>query len=344
MERDKSIDIAKTLGIALVVLGHVQGYGESTGLLHLRNFIYQFHVPLFFFLSGFFFNETESWKTFSIKKIKRLYVPCFVWNMVFLAISVLAHRFNGEVISFDYIVKHCIRITLGLKFIRACGATWFLITLLEALFLYKLLVTLSDKLGIRSSLFILFSALILGIVGILIRLPFGIERPLVALFFVCSGHLTKKHHILDYLGEKKKAPLMISGFLTVLLFSTLNNPDMVVHEYGNIPIYFISSLIGIFSTIILSSLIAKIGSMSFLAQWGSMTIWILIWHFIAFKTVTLLQIGLYGKPWNVLLSFPCYNVGSFWPFLYFMAGFFLPIVAASVYRSKFCNKWQGSLS
>ena len=51
--RDIAIDIAKIIGIALVVLGHVSGSGEGPELVCIRNLVYQFHVPLFFFLSGY---------------------------------------------------------------------------------------------------------------------------------------------------------------------------------------------------------------------------------------------------------------------------------------------------
>ncbi len=57
--RNIAIDIAKIIGIALVVLGHVSGSGEGPELVCIRNLVYQFHVPLFFFLSGYCFKETE---------------------------------------------------------------------------------------------------------------------------------------------------------------------------------------------------------------------------------------------------------------------------------------------
>jgi fucose 4-O-acetylase-like acetyltransferase len=42
------IDIAKGIGIILVVVGH------TSTPLYLHNIIYQFHMPLFFILSGLF--------------------------------------------------------------------------------------------------------------------------------------------------------------------------------------------------------------------------------------------------------------------------------------------------
>lgn len=45
-ERIKWVDTAKAIGIAAIVLGHT--VGESP----LKTYVYSFHIPLFFFLSG----------------------------------------------------------------------------------------------------------------------------------------------------------------------------------------------------------------------------------------------------------------------------------------------------
>lgn len=47
--RYSSLDIAKGLGIILVVLGHI--IPEN---IWARSIIYSFHMPLFFLISGFF--------------------------------------------------------------------------------------------------------------------------------------------------------------------------------------------------------------------------------------------------------------------------------------------------
>lgn len=69
------IDISKGVGIILVVIGHVV---SEKSIAH--RYIYMFHMPLFFIISGYLFNETKV-RTFSslfIGKVKRLMVPfCF---------------------------------------------------------------------------------------------------------------------------------------------------------------------------------------------------------------------------------------------------------------------------
>ena len=73
LKREDSISVAKAIGIVLMVVGHV--YPKDSIGVH---FIYCFHMPLFFFLSGCFFKEIQYLDDLKIlvwKRIKRLYIP-----------------------------------------------------------------------------------------------------------------------------------------------------------------------------------------------------------------------------------------------------------------------------
>ena len=75
MTKDKDnrilwIDVMKGLGILSVVAGHIYG-GEIS-----RN-IFIFHMPLFFFISGYLFKPTSNYKDYFTKKMVHLIVPYF---------------------------------------------------------------------------------------------------------------------------------------------------------------------------------------------------------------------------------------------------------------------------
>jgi len=78
MSRDITIDIAKGIGIILVVIGHVPVpyYKE----LYIG--IYMFHMPLFFFLSGCFFKSGKNVGWDIYKKIRTILVPYFVFSIL----------------------------------------------------------------------------------------------------------------------------------------------------------------------------------------------------------------------------------------------------------------------
>lgn len=66
IQYDNSVSFAKGIGIMLMVLGHTffSAYGNAL--------VYMFHMPLFFFLSGYCFRESHL-KDFRIYAKKRNY-------------------------------------------------------------------------------------------------------------------------------------------------------------------------------------------------------------------------------------------------------------------------------
>ena len=79
MEQTKRItyiDAAKGLGIVLIVFGHIASNDA------LRQYIYSFHVPVFFFLSGMTYRLKEdlagTWK----KRMSRLYLPYLIFSLI----------------------------------------------------------------------------------------------------------------------------------------------------------------------------------------------------------------------------------------------------------------------
>ena len=84
--RNYIFDAIKALAIGLVVLGHSIQYLSGVDYWNdgLFQFIYSFHMPLFFMISGFFFASSEKlgWWEFLRKKTLTLLLPCFVWGIV----------------------------------------------------------------------------------------------------------------------------------------------------------------------------------------------------------------------------------------------------------------------
>lgn len=75
-QRDPTIDMAKGFGMLLVVLGHSPIVQQEKGELY--RLIFSFHMPLFFFLSGVFFNPSKSLSDSLVEKGGALLKPYFV--------------------------------------------------------------------------------------------------------------------------------------------------------------------------------------------------------------------------------------------------------------------------
>jgi fucose 4-O-acetylase-like acetyltransferase len=86
------VDAAKGFGIILVVVGHAtRGLLEArilseTAFVHyVDTWIYSFHMPLFFFLTGLFIvrsAEKNTFPSFIFDKVATLAYPYFVWSII----------------------------------------------------------------------------------------------------------------------------------------------------------------------------------------------------------------------------------------------------------------------
>lgn len=84
--RNNIFDAIKALAIWLVVLGHSIQHLSGVDYWNdaLFQFIYSFHMPLFFMISGFFFASSIKlgWREFLRKKALTLLLPCLVWGII----------------------------------------------------------------------------------------------------------------------------------------------------------------------------------------------------------------------------------------------------------------------
>ena len=76
-EHDYSIDIARGIACLLVIIGHISSTPSQVNV-----WIYAFHMPLFFIISGLIINTKEPIDVFIKKRIKGLFFPYFILNIL----------------------------------------------------------------------------------------------------------------------------------------------------------------------------------------------------------------------------------------------------------------------
>lgn len=91
-ERIVWLDYGKTIAIYLVVLAHTALYKPAEG------FIYTFHMPFFFFMSGYLFSYSKypSYMEFVKRRFRQLLVPYVVINMITYLLWLLVLRNVGS--------------------------------------------------------------------------------------------------------------------------------------------------------------------------------------------------------------------------------------------------------
>lgn len=133
-------------GITLVVMGH-SGFTNAViakEFQSLHSWIYSFHMPLFFFISGFLYSLTNSSfseidnKQFLKKKFNRLMTPylilgivIFVIKYVFAGLSSAQREFSIESFFYMFLAPQSPDSTMGFL--------WYLITLFEIFVIARIL-------------------------------------------------------------------------------------------------------------------------------------------------------------------------------------------------------------
>ena len=134
-------DIARGIGILLVVLGHNDFGGISPFLDQL---IYSFHVPLFFFLSGYFINTSIPFLEFSRKRFHSVLKP-YLFTIFLIYFASVSFEKMGFQTAITRIVKSLYGSTIYIDW----GQLWFLPHLFVVSLYAFLYLTVVNRIGNR---------------------------------------------------------------------------------------------------------------------------------------------------------------------------------------------------
>jgi len=196
-KRIEYLDIAKGIGILLVVLGHNDFEVIS---IFVQRLIYSFHMPLFFFLSGYFLNTAVPFFDFLKKRFNALLKPFFFTIFLIYFTSV-----SFEKMGFNTAITRTVKSLYGSGHYLDWVQLWFLPHLFVVSLYAFLFITLVSRLRNRwvtwgillatlalavpfLNAFYPFPLSILGKDYELFGLPFSLDLILATGFFFILGH------------------------------------------------------------------------------------------------------------------------------------------------------------
>lgn len=217
------IDWAKVIGIYLMVLGH-------GGLVNadIRQFIFAFHMPLFFILSGFLYKQRTFFETLK-RNFHSLLVPYFIMNVSLFLLDSIIKIFIGTM-SFQEILSNWGAIVLGLgynteHFIPVSTPLWFL----YALFIIQTIISLGKTKIVRYSIMFLAIGAFIFLNKRNIDTLVPIDSAMLALPFFIFGFEFKK------IIRKQYSIYLLPILLLLLILINYYNGrvDINICKYGN---------------------------------------------------------------------------------------------------------------
>ncbi|KRT18032.1 hypothetical protein ASU31_01735 [Pedobacter ginsenosidimutans] len=339
-DRFTSIDYAKFIGIFLVVLGHQE---ISTNNI---NIIYAFHMPLFFFLSGFLFSfdKYKSYKIFLVKRFKQLIIPYFAFNIITYVFWLFVGRKFGANSQVNIsLYKPIIGMFYGNgidNYLIHCVPLWFL----PCLFMVENIYFLAFRFLKHQIKYIMLAALVvLGFFDYkyqFIRLPWSFNIAIVAVTFYGFANIFREK-VKHFLGIKMYLLGAISAiciFLVIYVTQFNGRVDMNGRVYGNYSLFYIAAFAGIGFIISISELMARyIGSNKFVGYIAQNTLIIFALHFIIMSVIKgfvyfVLKIPLSSLENNIGgLSIAITTIIVIIPIIYVINRFF-PFILGKSYR------------
>ena len=174
-----------------MILGHC---GEIP-YMPFRHFIFTFHMPLFFIISGYFFKR-KSIKKSLISDIRHLMYPYFFTCCALIVLSLLLAFHNGNYRQVIYYIAAAFigsggstRSCLYLSHVPSIGAIWFFPALFICKNIYNYISIYSIQKRMFYSSIIFVCATIIG--RYLIFIPFSVLSGLSAIIFYAIGDFFK---------------------------------------------------------------------------------------------------------------------------------------------------------
>lgn len=254
-KRDVCIDIAKGIALICVYLGH----SISSELMSCQ-FVYRFHLPLFFLLAGCFYRQVEV--RIAIRKAYEVYFVPFVffWFLTLVCMLLTFPLFGFCKALVQHLHPRALLETFVFGEPKFNRSLWFLYSLGG---IYLVVSIINSVLKSKSFLLLVLAvSLVLGSVAGYNQshLPFHLETVPVGMEFYLLGVLFKRH-VLEYLSKVQSLGVAISGFIAsvlVVLFSLQINAPVNMHN-GCLPILlFPVALCGCVGVILLATLIKRV--------------------------------------------------------------------------------------
>ena len=273
MEKTKRlawVDMAKGWGMLAIIVSHV-----FTGHT-ISRWLYTFHVPLFFFLSGFVFREGKPFGSFLRGKIRHMLVPYFALS---LPIILAEAAMSGPMAGYGQRVAE---LALQVLIQRRLWPIWFL----ACLFLLECMGYALIRF-VRCGWLLALVGAALGALGVAYAragggaLPWNLDACFPVLPFFLAGFLLKKHGaVLEELDGRKRAALFVLMAAGNLAFGwrAIRGQaavlDVFANQYGDPVFSYLAAFFGIFAVI----LAARWLTISPIAYLGRNSLIYFVWH------------------------------------------------------------------
>lgn len=230
------VDYTRVIGISLVIFGHAlqrfPAFEGSFWLKGLWDYIYLFHMPLFFIISGFLFRATpitmENIRSGGGKIVKTLIIPYFLYQFIYLPILFVSKYGYSDI---SVLGKLLCGIFLGDGYetaysIPVCLPCWFIVSIIQLRLLF-LLVPINKCTSIILGCFSIAFLLLRKVCNF--DLLFCLDSTVMAIPYFLLGHYLNTYRDFGKKGSFYSMALVLALIVGVVLYfngsAQMNGPS-----------------------------------------------------------------------------------------------------------------------
>ncbi len=279
------IDVAKGIGIILIVWGHVLRTGS------FRTYLYAFNVPIFFLLIGYTLKCDIKPLDFIKKRFMQTMIPYYIWSLFSIFIFLLMLKF----ITLDTseastsIVKN----VLGMLYANSRTIymkwnipLWFIPCMNIVSICVFLIEKLLDKVRKWKNMGRIMAIVVFATIGLLLpvcgdyKLPFQFESGVYMISFVEIGFFMKERRIIERIWAWGKINVFLTIalmiFLSIVLIKINGFAEIREYNYGKYPVLFL--MYSCMLSVVLMILSYKLKDCTVFSEIGRISFSILLLH------------------------------------------------------------------
>lgn len=238
------IDVAKGFGIICVIFAHLEE-------VYLKAPIYTFHMPLFFFLSGYLFSTKSSFPEFLKNKCKHILIPYACLGSILVAFDIWWQQRTSFSFNWGYVQYQIMQFLTNKRFLTL----WYLACMFFLNLLMYAIVRFIKNEKIQAVV-----VLILAIAGFWYAenvgqaLFWNIDVCFTALPFFYVGYICRKKQVMDKMFELKAVWKWLLFVLLIVINGvclTINQNvkgetlEMFFNQYGIEPVTYLGAFCAI---------------------------------------------------------------------------------------------------
>ena len=292
MQKQKIVWVENLRGIAIlaVVLGHISN--------PIQEFIFTWHMPVFFMIAGFFVDDKKSDAAFIISLSKRFIPIYFIAMILGFGTEYLKNILLDR--SQINILRKIFMASVNMDFDALKNSYGFVLWFLPALFWAKLFLYYLKK-YLKKPMLILAVGILSLQISLVTDMPLGLDEGLFVLLFVIAGN-----YILKTLNVLPRSGIVLVLFLLLFLYSVLYfffgfaNTDLALKRFDPLFIGIFQSLC-LCSAFILTFFLVPL-QIKFLKAMAGMSVMIFILHPYTNNISNMIAQEIFNNSWVMKFS------------------------------------------